>query len=192
MAQQLRSRGKEVALLILFDTDNPDYIRSFRGWKNYTIRLYFKLEKAVYHLRKMRGMPLRKAWRYFWERMRRFQLEPIPGREKPGAPGEDWSEKDLVDAWKVQYLVTGDYEPEPCDWPVVLVRSQVLQTGWFRDPQLGWAKVARGGLQVVEMPGEHDAMFLEPDVQRLGSTLNQCLQKAMAADALKACEAVPA
>jgi thioesterase domain-containing protein len=78
----------------------------------------------------------------------------------------------------VQYLAAGDYEPEPCDWSVVLVRSRVLQTGWFRDPELGWGPVARRGLQVFEMPGEHDAMFLEPDVHRLGSILQQCLRRA--------------
>jgi hypothetical protein len=58
---------------------------------------------------------------------------------------------------------------------VVVVRSEALQTGWFRDPRLGWGEVARGGLELIEMPGEHDAMFLEPDVQRLGAHLRRCL-----------------
>jgi thioesterase domain-containing protein len=177
MAQQLRSRGQEIAVLILLDANNPDYVRSFSGWRKFPIRLYIWLEKALYHLWKLRGMPLPKAWRYFRERMRRFQPELITGQQEPQTEDDGG----LVESWKAQYLAASDYHPEPCDWPVVLVRSQVLQTGWFRDPLLGWGGVAQGGLQLFEMPGEHDAMFLEPDVRRLGSILQQCLRRATAA-----------
>jgi thioesterase domain-containing protein len=183
MAQQLRSRGKEIALLILLDTNNPEYLRSFKGWKNYPIRLYIWLEKALYHFRKLRRMPWSKAIGYFRERMHRFQPERIDRHKSPEAQGEEPSAREIMDMWKVQYRAASGYEPKPCDWPVVLVRSEALQTGWFHDPLLGWGRVARGGLQVVEMPGEHDAMFLQPDVQQLGSILRQCLQRATAAKA---------
>jgi thioesterase domain-containing protein/acyl carrier protein len=184
MAQQLRARGKEVALLILFDTNNPDYLRSFQAWLRYPLRLYFWLEKVFHHGKKMRGLPWRKAWRLFRERMHRFQLERIERRQRPGTRGEASSEEDLLEPWKVQYLAAGDYKPQLCDWPMVLVRSEVLQSGWFRDPQLGWGNLARRGLQVVAMPGEHDSMFLEPDVQRLAAALNDCLQRPNSAERL--------
>jgi thioesterase domain-containing protein len=41
MARQLRSRGKEVPLLTLFDTNSPDYWRSFQGWRKFPIRRLF-------------------------------------------------------------------------------------------------------------------------------------------------------
>ena len=176
MAQQLRSLGHEVALLILLDTNSPEYLRSFSGWKNLPARLYIWHEKVFYHFSKLRGMPLPKAWRYFRERMQRFQAER--NTRQRGLQTENGG---VLESWKVQYLAASDYEPEPCDWPVVLIRSSVLQTGWFRDPLLGWGKFAQGGLQLFEMLGEHDAMFLEPDVGRLCSILQQCLQRTTAA-----------
>ncbi len=185
MARQLRSRGKEIAQLILFDANSPAYLRRFQGWKNCPIRLYFLLEKWLYYLRKTRGAPLGRAWRHFRERTQRFQLrargrQPRPENRSP----EDEAEQPLTLSWRMQYLAAANYEPEPCDWPIVLFRSAALQTGWFRDPQLGWGKLAGGGLRVYEMAGEHDAMFLEPDVQRFASILTECLQGSRTADAL--------
>jgi thioesterase domain-containing protein len=168
MAQQLRTRGKEVGMVILLDANSPDYLRSFRGWKNALVRGYFWLEKVLYHLVKMRGLSWRGAWQYFRERRGRFDLKALE-------PGSDPSEEAPLDSWKVQYLAAADYHPAPCAWPLVLFRSEVLQTGRFRDPGLGWGQLARGGLQVYGMPGEHDAMFLEPDVERLASLIGECL-----------------
>jgi amino acid adenylation domain-containing protein len=166
MARQLRSRGKEVLLLTLFDTNNPEYWRSFEGWWKFPIRSYLWLEKVLYHLGKARGIPFRQAWRYFRESMKKFRLQDSEGEQGKGVLGEagDWS-------WKMQmqYRTVFNYGPEPCDIPMVLFRSTALQRGWFRDPQLGWGAVACGGLTVYEMPGEHDTMFLEPHVQRLAA-----------------------
>jgi thioesterase domain-containing protein len=176
MAQQLRSCGQKVAFVILFDTNNPDYLRRFQGWRKMPIQLYFFVAKCLYYLRKARGMPFRSAWQYVRDGMRKFQLESqgrraMPHRRAPGRPAE----QPLTLSWQAQYHAAADYEPQPCDSPLVLFRSQVLQTGLFRDPRLGWGDVARGGLQVYAMPGEHDAMFLEPDVQQLASILKECL-----------------
>ncbi len=65
MAQQLRARGKDVPLLVLFDTNNPAYLRSFKGWKQLPLRFFFFLEKLLYHRRKFRSMTLLNAWRIF-------------------------------------------------------------------------------------------------------------------------------
>ena len=74
MARQLRARGKHVALLMLFDTNSPAYLRGFKGWWNAPIRLYFLFEKWFYYLKKTRNMPLHGAWRYFREQTQKFQL----------------------------------------------------------------------------------------------------------------------
>jgi hypothetical protein len=84
-------------------------------------------------------------------------------------------------SWQIQYRTEIDYRPEPCDAPVVLFRSTALQRGWFRDPQLGWGAVARGGLTVYEMAGEHETMFLEPHVQRLAALWKECARRVSAA-----------
>jgi amino acid adenylation domain-containing protein len=176
MARQLRSQGKETALLSLFDTNNPDYWRSFQGWQKLPIRAYLWLEKVLYHLRKVRGIPYRQARRYFRDRMKKFTLEDRTedNRNRGTGGAGEW-------LWQIQYRTALDYRPEPCDTPVALFRSTALQKGWFRDPLLGWGPVARGGITVHELAGEHDTMFLEPHVQRLAALWKECARQVSAA-----------
>ncbi len=170
MARQLRSRGKEVLLLTLFDTTSPEYWRSFMGWRKFPVRVYLWFEKVLYHLKKSRGVPFRKAWEYFRERMTKFTLSAPKG----GRATE-------ISRWRILYRTALDYWSEACETPVVLFRSTALQRGWFRDPQLGWGAVAGGGLTVYEMAGEHDTMFLEPHVQQLAALWKECAQRVSAA-----------
>ncbi|HEV8061280.1 MAG TPA: hypothetical protein VGP68_15485, partial [Gemmataceae bacterium] len=147
-------------------------------WKNLPLRFFFFLEKLLYHRRKLRGMSLLSAWRHFRERTKKFDLQTPAMPANP----EDLSDEETGDelfrySWQVQYHAAVDYTPEPYDLPMVLLRSEVFQSGWFRDPQLGWGKLADGGLHMFEMPGEHDHMFMEPDVQRLADSLHKCLQR---------------
>ena len=39
------------------------------------------------------------------------------------------------------------------------------------DPQLGWGRVAAGGVEVHELPGEHISIFREPNVRILAEKL---------------------
>jgi thioesterase domain-containing protein len=176
MTRQLQARGHGPASLVLFDTNSPDYLRGFRRWRKLPIRLYLLLVKWFYHFRKACRLPLGRAWQDFREGSRRFQPSVPAARLAPkDGPAAEGADPPDAFSWRWQYLTARDYQPQPCDAPMVLFRSAVLQRGWFRDPQLGWGKLARAGLKVYEMPGEHDTMFLEPVVQRLASLLNECL-----------------
>ncbi len=83
--------------------------------------------------------------------------------------------------WQIQYRTVLEHWSEPCETPLVLFRSAALQVGLFREPMLGWGKVARCGLTVHEMPGEHHSMFLEPHVQQLAALWQECAQRVRAA-----------
>jgi thioesterase domain-containing protein len=177
MARQLRSRGKEVPLLTLFDMKSPAYWRSYQGWRKFAIHIYLGLEKVRSYLRKARGALFEQAWPYFLERMNIWRL-PVPEGPGKGASVEPGNE-----AWRAQYRKAFGYRPEPSDTPMVLFRSTAfLEKGWFHDPQLGWGPVARGGLTVYEMPGGHATMFLEPHVQRLAALWKECSQRVREAD----------
>ncbi len=177
MARQLRSLGKEVLLLTLFDMKSPAFWRSYRGWRKFAVPAYLKLESALNHLQKAPGILYGQARQYFLERMTNYRLPAPKGDREKGllkGAGEE--------PWRIQYRTVFDYRPEPCDTPVVLFRSPVfLDKGWFHDPQLGWGPVARGGLTVYEMPGDHGTMFLEPHVQRLAALWKKCAQRVRAA-----------
>ncbi len=176
MAQQLRSSGEDVPLLVLFDTCSPRYLRKFQGLRAFPIRLLFLAEKLLYHFGNLRRQKPAVAMTYALERIRtitlawklRFWEFWYRDMKLPASDQMTYSSH-------FQYLAVKAYEPMPCEAPLVLFRSEVLQTGRFRDPFLGWGEVAHNGLVVHEMPGDHDAMFIEPGVELLASKLADCL-----------------
>lgn len=160
VARQLSNARKRVAMVMLFDTDSPDYLRSFEGILRLPVRIYIRLEKYLHHLNKMRPMSWRQRWDFIRNRLRSFRLPRDSGFEA---------------AWQMQYAEADKYNPQPAEWPIALIRSTALQTGPFRDPHLGWDRVARQGLQVHVMRGEHDTMFTEPEVRNLAKVVRQCM-----------------
>lgn len=183
IARQLRERGVDVAKVVLFDTSNPAYLRGFASRRNFHKRLYFKLEKILFHFLKMRRMPLRQAWQHLRQRTNRFSLNSLKSDIVLATGTAAAPEQIEFETWKVQYLAAADYHPQPCDCPLVLVRSTDLQTGIFRDPLLGWGRLARAGLQVHVLPGEHDSMFRPPDVEKLADVVRNSLQMQNPAEA---------
>jgi len=178
LARSLKAQGEEVALLVLFDTCSPRYLRGFKRLKALPVRLYILAEKLIYHFGNLRRMRLKEATEYarervktiqekwklkFWQFWYRDMKRPAPDRLKFSS--------------SFQYLAVLEHEPEPCTVPLVLFRSAVLQTGRFRDPLLGWGELARGGIVVHEMQGNHVTMFSEPLVRELADKLAESLKQ---------------
>jgi thioesterase domain-containing protein len=43
------------------------------------------------------------------------------------------------------------------------------------DPTLGWSALAEGGVDVFDIPGNHEDLTTEPNVQFLAQILTSCL-----------------
>jgi thioesterase domain-containing protein len=42
---------------------------------------------------------------------------------------------------------------------------------------MGWTGLAAGGLEIRDVPGEHQSLIVEPQVQRLAASLRECLDR---------------
>ncbi|MCC6488136.1 MAG: SDR family NAD(P)-dependent oxidoreductase [Candidatus Hydrogenedentes bacterium] len=80
--------------------------------------------------------------------------------------------------WKV--LLT--YRPEPYDGVITLLRAedQSVMHKLQEDPTLGWGEVARGGLDVITVPGNHAVLLINPYIETVGATIKDSLQRARA------------
>jgi thioesterase domain-containing protein/acyl carrier protein len=179
MARQLRAAGGEVALLALIDTPYPgiDGMRTIRRRARLRARKFWKL--SVQNLRRLRQLEpgalpgfLRQrlvnivtrvagVTAYRWSV--RFKRPLLPAfRELPGA---------LVHAaWS--------YRPQPYPGRVVLFRCAATGSREGSDPFSGWNRVAGGGVEFHEVPGEHSTVMREPHVKTLATELLACLEHA--------------
>jgi aspartate racemase len=179
MARQLRKHDENVGLLALFDTGNPAFSRSlsFLGSLKYKW-LHFGAKVRDRWIRLLEAKPRERprmllgvlgsiearlgylTWRvgcrYFYWRQR-----PLPVR--------------LQDTLKMFTAVSLLYRPEPYPGRITLFKAAEEAAEYGPDPKMGWGGLARGGVEVVEVPGDHMSILDQPRVAELADRLRSYL-----------------
>jgi len=70
------------------------------------------------------------------------------------------------------------YMPKVYPGCVTLFRASKRPAGYQTDPDLGWGKLAAGGVEIHEIPGYHGSIVMEPRVRILAEQLQACLSQA--------------
>jgi thioesterase domain-containing protein/acyl carrier protein len=166
MAHQLTAAGETVALVVMFDTFPPKIAD-----RDITVAM---------RLRRLRNQRAGYVKQIVTRRLdvRRDQAMLARAEEIAGRGGVVPVE--LRDVWVQHSFVRAADKYVLRPWPghVVLMRAE--QAGFEAGglgPAYGWDEVATGGVEVVEVPGDHDTLVLEPNattlVQELRSTLDR-------------------
>ncbi len=179
MAQQLREQNQSVALVALLDTDPIGWLKRFpRGVTlkyqarflfiriqrhlaniqsfNWRGKISYFLEKANYKKRKV------ETWQ--WQVIRKFnQSEEMPLSDT------------LRDIEEFNYLAAKKYVPRA--YPDRITFFSANEEVSSVENQFGWQSLATGGVEVVEVPGNHQSMIESPHVTLLAEELNQRLNR---------------
>ncbi len=177
IAQQLRSQGQQVSVLALFDALNTASLRKSSRFEAFRASAHFWSWKLKYHMENLRRLGLRGTPSYLLDEIRTVKLnlqrklwltgDKIQrrfGSQLAVAPRE---------ATKVVFVASRNYQPKPYAGNAVLFRCAAQPLGSYIDPELGWHGLLQGGLDICEMPGDHDDMFLEPHVELLAKELER-------------------
>jgi len=183
MAQQFHAQGERAALLVLFDTNAPSYPKylptttAFRKalnelrlrvevhWSNLKViepehRGEYLRDKA-HRLRRRIRNTMRQKYQRLCTIIQSFYL-PRPIREVQRSGHE----------------ANRTYVPKPYPGCITLFRATEQPYGIYPDPALGWAELAIGGLEIVDVMGHHGAIIREPRVRALAQKLNESLRRA--------------
>jgi len=183
MAQQLRTAGEEVALLVLFDTNNPE-----RRTRLSTIGKRIRLaldessalppsEKLRYIARRIAAMLKRKAGNV--QEVGWNLLELLNKTRKPDGENTDGGLLPLeLPVWITLERATAKYKPRAYHGRIILFRATVSDGHEWADDR-GWTEVAEGGLEVHDIPGKHATIFERPHVQAGAEKLAACIQAAL-------------
>jgi thioesterase domain-containing protein len=82
----------------------------------------------------------------------------------------------LQNSYHVNWFAAVNYSPKPFEGRITLFKAN--SNFWDRrlPPDLGWATLAMDGVEMVEIPGDHMSLFIEPHVTVLGDRLARCLE----------------
>ena len=73
------------------------------------------------------------------------------------------------------YFPGPDYVPTRYGGRIAVFRARHQPRNRIRDFHLGWSKLAKGGVDVHFIPGDHSSVLKEPHVQGLAAALKKCL-----------------
>jgi thioesterase domain-containing protein len=181
MAAQLREAGEEVALLALIDTSCPGSERSQRVHRRVQggARKIWRL--TAQNLRKLRALDPRDVPGFLRQRFSNIVIRMA------GVAAFRWSvrfQRPLLPVFREMsraLLHAGwSYRARPYPGRITLFRVAVEASGRTPDPFVGWASIARDGLEVHEVSGGHNTMMREPYVETLAVRLLACLEQVRA------------
>ena len=172
MAQQFHAQGDDVAMLALFDTAHESYAREWTAAQRIQekLRIYRQHMRGVFAgphpMTRLRKLVRRKGLKMLY---RGFQLfgQPVPRTLAVAGTTED-----------IQVFARIHYRPRVYPGRVTLFRAQI-RPGYERfDYELGWGRLASGGVEVHDVPGDHHSMVAEPNIRVLAERFAVCLERA--------------
>ena len=162
MARRLEQEGQEIRLLGVIDTWVMENTYNYFWYLNYRAkRLLFQALRFI-----------------------RNQLSIKNKQVQSAATNKDINMSTLVlanhaerkhKAFKV-YFPGPDYVAPSFEGRIAVFRTNRQPHNRIRDARLGWGKLAKGGVDIHFITGDHESVLKEPFVQGLAEALRKCLR----------------
>jgi hypothetical protein len=82
----------------------------------------------------------------------------------------------LKDVKEANWIASDYFTPEPYDGTVVLFRCQDRLDTDPPDSSRVWQRLVKGGVTILDVPGDHNSMLREPNARILAEQILTCLQ----------------
>jgi aspartate racemase len=184
IAQRLLVQGEDVRLVAMFNGPSPAWIRTWGGLGNQpSVRKRAprpprvpQKQRLLRAMREPRRFFTASAW-YAGREIDKCRLKLALGRGGHQIPER------LREQFFLHLHGRAERAYEPMPYPKDLL--VFYGAGLYEDPELGWSGLAKGGIQVFAIPGEHndnrDAMR-EPAVQFIAERIEQYLRASRRTD----------
>ena len=158
MARRLEQAGQEVALLGILDTWVMENTLNYRWYlEHYTGRLVW-----------LKGLGFRDQISF----LKKKTKSALKNMISLSSTSES-SRNPIHDI----YFPGPDFVPKVYEGRIEVFRVSQQPRHRIKDEQLGWGKLASGGVGVHFIPGVHTSVLKEPNVQGLANELKKCLKR---------------
>ncbi len=158
MARRLKQEGQEVALLGMLDTWVMENTYNRFLYVEYYARRLWSLLRSMFN----------KQLSYLTQKGGNRRLPDGPPKIATGSVKTSRNPMST-------YFPGPDFVPKTYDGHITVFRVPRQPLNRIRDRQLGWAKLAGGGVGVHTIPGGHMTVLREPNVRGLAAELKKCL-----------------
>lgn len=177
-AQQLRAAGQDVRTVVMVDTWNPAYFSRMGRLRRQVAERSYGWQIILTQFGKvLRGrLPLGEFLRDR-NAVKRL-VRPPPEEAGPiSAAARTYLAQQAFDADLLSQLhkAAQGYQPRPYAGHVLRIRSSEEPRGFGLDRRYGWGRLVGTGLSVVEVPGDHLTIFMEPSIALLTRHVRESL-----------------
>jgi len=177
IAHQLHAQGERVEMLGMLDSRQRDYMALMQRKDSVRTRFDRRITRFLGNFMplsfKAKADYLRE--KFFTRSLRRLYMvaTALNFRSVPSF---------LKSTEEISWVAAINYKPRPWPGPITLFRATAQP-----DPRLpwdlGWTPLAEGGVEVYELPGDHDLVFREENIRVLAEQLRARLELSDAAAA---------
>ena len=173
MARQLQSEGEEVALLGMLDARTRRYDQTAARGAPTTARLNRRIDRLHGNTNRLTAFDqLQYVGQKLRTRVIRFGCRAAAKLGFRRIPA--W----MRSPYDINWVAFENYRPEPHDGRLVLFRaSEQEHSGGAYD--LGWGQLMEQGVEVHDLPGDHERLFLEPNIDQLAEQIRDLLRRRM-------------
>jgi surfactin family lipopeptide synthetase A len=188
MARKLEASGETVAALVLIDSFNPAF-KKFLTKRNQFFRIArFYIRRMPWHVRRILSKRPCEWFAYIADCLKALrkgsQSYSVVVANFEAHMTEAFSDTTLRENLKrvirANLLASYKFVPKPYRGNAFIFRASDSAPSPYDDHRLGWASVARGGIECFEIEGDHVSMFEEPAVRLLAEKLNAKLLESSA------------
>jgi acetoacetyl-CoA synthetase len=175
VAQQLCRRGESIEVLCLVDS----YVHEQCLPLGARLRYYGAYVRS--QLKRLRGVPIAQLPDYLRERlagaadlvrMHAGHIALQPESHNAALPPLMLKVREAMRVAMTRYRPQAYFGSK-----IVFLRAQIPQDG-RGNPLPLWQRIARAGLMVIDIPGDHNGLVLEPNVAHVAAALNEVLKYA--------------
>jgi thioesterase domain-containing protein/acyl carrier protein len=166
MARQLVAQGETVGLVVLFDGFRPGYPRLLRWMPRSLYDMLHRLRIIAFQLRTSLRLGPSHGVEYLLAGARRQLAQTFADPRRPNPLRV--TQAALMDAYRA-------YDPPPYPGRLVLFRARRMPWGIEDSPQMGWSGLARGGVEVDEMPVYYTTEFTGPNAPIVAEKLESLI-----------------
>ena len=178
VARRLTEMGETVSLVALVQAVNSAYYRNLPLLESLRYRSSYAFDRfSKYGRRFFRG-----EWSEFyggvrdlisWQK-RKQQSGSSRGEAAPTAPSDS---QDIYDNIAMLATIGDAFEPKPYPGRIHLIRAKTQAAELENDMTFGWQNIARDGVEVITLPGDHYTLLEKPNVTKVAEAVESWLVK---------------
>ncbi len=181
MARQLVEQGETVALLAILDTYPKGWLKTYSDDEARSFRKQFRQMRIKSHLENWKQLDITGKAEYFLEKAnfkkRKYKNLLWQYTRKSSDKTKQSVGATIRNIEEINYLAIRKFVPK--FYPGIVTFFGASEEICPEENLTGWRRLAQGGVEVVEVPGDHQTMIKEPYVGELAEALEKSISLSM-------------